>query len=355
MIAWFDGDNARDDAKALLGGKCASLAEMTAAGFDVPPGFGITTAAFEAFVAANDLAEAIDASLRDLDREDLAAVERTSREIAARIDAGAFPPALEAEIREAYATLAERLGAQDPPVAVRSSGVSEDLAGASFAGQYDTYLWIIGADALLAHVKRCWHGLYGPAVLTYKPESGVDAEGSRASMCVGVQAMVPARAAGVMFTLDPLSGDRSKIVIEACWGLGEGVVSGDVTPDRHRVDKVTLELLETEIATKEQEHRFDPEHGAVVLGDVPADRRDAPCLTADQVTALAELGKRIERHRDAPQDVEWAVDDEGRMRVLQVRPETVWSTRPARSVTGGGAKGVDRVLAKFMSGATPRR
>jgi pyruvate,water dikinase len=168
--------------------------------------------------------------------------------------------------------------------------------------------------------------------------------------------MVAARAAGVMFTLDPLSGDRSKIVIEACWGLGEGVVSGDVTPDRHRVDKVTLELLGSEIASKLQEHRFDAGTGAVVLADVPEDRRDASCLETEHVARLAELGKRIERHRGAPQDIEWAVDQGGQVRVLQVRPETVWSRRPAQSVVGsGGAKGVDRVLAKFMTPAPTKR
>jgi pyruvate,water dikinase len=194
-------------------------------------------------------------------------------------------------------------------------------------------------------------------VLTYRPEAAAGAgDAGSAGMCVGVQAMVAARAAGVMFTLDPISGDRSKIVIEACWGLGEGVVSGDVTPDRHRVDKVTLELLGSEIAAKLQEHRFDAERNAVVLADVPADRRDASCLETEQVIRLAELAKRIERHRGAPQDIEWAVDQGGNVRVLQVRPETVWSRRPAKSVVGGGgAKGVDRVLAKFMTGTAARK
>ena len=355
MIAWLDAVPP-GDATAVLGGKFASLAEMTAAGFDVPPGFGITTAAYDAFVAANGLGEALAAIRRELDIDDLAAVEAAARTIAERIDAAPFPAGLEAEIRAAYAALAERLGDERLPVAVRSSGVSEDLAGASFAGQYDTYLWVVGADALLTHVKRCWHGLFGPAVLTYRPEAAAAAgDVAGAGMCVGVQAMVAARAAGVMFTLDPISGDRSKIVIEACWGLGEGVVSGDVTPDRHRVDKVTLELLGSEIASKLQEHRFDAERGAVVLADVPEDRRDASCLETEQVVRLAELAKRIERHRGAPQDIEWAVDQGGNVRVLQVRPETVWSRRPVKSVVGsGGAKGVDRVLAKFMTGTTAR-
>ena len=351
FVVWLD-DAEADTSAPVLGGKFASLAEMTAAGFHVPAGFGVTTAGWEAFVAENALAGELREATADVDTGDLAAVEALSARIAARIDAAPFPAALEDAIRTAYARLEERTGATEPPVAVRSSGVSEDLAGASFAGQYDTFLWVIGADALLAHVKRCWAGIFGPQVLTYHP-NGVDV--GAAGMCVGVQQMVVPRAAGVMFTLDPLSGDRSKIVVEACWGLGEGVVSGDVTPDRFRVDKVTLEVLAAELADKLQEHRFDPAAGRVVLADVPDERRSAACLDDEHVRTLATLGKRIEKHRGAPQDIEWAVDDDGAVHVLQVRPETVWSAKPVASVTAGtGASGMDRVLAKFMTGGARR-
>jgi pyruvate,water dikinase len=355
-IRWIDDEGC---SPADLGGKVSSLAELTAAGFAVPPAFGITTAAFRRFAEAAGLPARVAAIRGTLDTGDLAAVERASAQIAGLIDAAEMPAALEAEIRDAYARLEERAG-DWVPVAVRSSGVNEDLEGASFAGQYDTYLWIRGADDVLAHVRRCWAGLFNPAVLTYRPGDAVDAADADdgdalPGMCVGVQVMVRARSAGVMFTLDPLSGDRSTIVIESCWGLGEGVVKGDVTPDRHRVDKVTLELLESEIASKLQEHRFDAARGEVVLADVPGDRRDASCLETEQVIRLAELAKRIERHREAPQDIEWAVDQGGNVRVLQVRPETVWSHRPAKSVIGaGGTRGVDRVLAKFMTGAAQR-
>jgi pyruvate,water dikinase len=347
MIVWLDGGG--DTSSRVLGGKFSSLAEMTQAGFAVPGGFGITTAAYEAFLEHNALHEELRAALAGLDRSDLVAVEALSERLAARIADAPLPPALESAIADAYAQLAERMGDAELPVAVRSSGVSEDLAGASFAGQYDTYLWIVGAAAVVEHVKRCWTGLFGPQVLTYQPTDGMAA--GTTGMCVGVQAMVPARAAGVMFTLDPVSGDRSKIVIEACWGLGEGVVSGDVTPDRFRVDKVTLELLASELAVKESMHAFDPATGAVTLRAVPEDRREQACLAEENVSELATLAKRIERHRGAPQDIEWAVDDDDRVHVLQVRPETVWSQRPARTVTGAtGGRAVDRVLAKFMMG-----
>jgi pyruvate,water dikinase len=160
--------------------------------------------------------------------------------------------------------------------------------------------------------------------------------------------MVEARAAGVAFTLDPVTGDRSKVVIEAVWGLGEGVVSGDVTPDRFRVDKITLELLAREIAEKEVEHRLDPAAGRVRLLEVEPERRGMACLDDALVTAIAAEAKRIERHRRAPQDIEWAVDDRGRVHVLQVRPETVWSRRAAKRIAEPGQRGIDRVLGSFM-------
>jgi pyruvate,water dikinase len=350
LIVWLDGDG--DTSSSVLGGKFSSLAEMTQAGFAVPGGFGITVAAWEAFVSHNGLADEFREATAALDTGDLQAVEAVSARIAARIDESPLPPELETAIAEAYAALEQRMATTGLPVAVRSSGVSEDLEGASFAGQYDTYLWIMGTAPLLEHVKKCWAGIYGPQVLSYKPQ-GTAIE--NAGMCVGIQAMVAAKAAGVMFTLDPINGDRSKIVIEACWGLGEGVVSGDVTPDRFRVDKVTLELLVSEVSAKLQEHAFDAASGKVVLRDVEEDRREVLCLTEENVLELAALGKKIEKHRKAPCDIEWAVDDEGRVHVLQVRPETVWSSKPVKSVTGGtGGRGVDRVLAKFMPGATTK-
>jgi pyruvate,water dikinase len=158
----------------------------------------------------------------------------------------------------------------------------------------------------------------------------------------------------VMFTLDPVSGDRSKIVIEACWGLGEGVVSGDVTPDRFRVDKITLEVLARELADKDVEHRLDPEAGEVRLLEVPQERRGVACLADEQIVAIATEAKRIERRRQAPMDIEWAVDEHGRVHVLQVRPETVWSRRPQKRVVEPGERAMDRVLATFMP-SPPKR
>jgi pyruvate,water dikinase len=350
-IVWIDqADGAGSE---LLGGKLGSLVEMTEAGFDVPPAFGITTAAFALFAEHTGLQQAAKEQCAGLDLDDLQAVERVSAQLAQIIEDAPMPPRLTAEVTAAYEALEQRTGMPGVPVAVRSSGVSEDLEGASFAGQYDTYLWVCGPEDVLRNVRRCWAGLFGPQVLTYRPQDGVPViDGDTLpGMCVGVQQMVQARAAGVMFTLDPVNGDRSKIVLEGCWGLGEGVVKGDITPDRFRVDKVTLELLASEIGTQTEEYGFDESTREVGLLAVEPERGAQPCLSDAEAVAIAELGKRIERHRGAPMDMEWAIDQEGRLHLLQARPETVWASKPVRSVTGDGAGGaaVDRVLAKFMS------
>jgi pyruvate,water dikinase len=347
-VRWTDAPGAT---VAELGGKVNSLAEMVGAGFDVPPAFGITTTAFRAFMDAAGVADAIDRLRRDLDPGDLAQVQHVSDAICALIASSPLPAAVERDIRDAYAELERSSDHPGVPVAVRSSGVNEDLDGASFAGQYDTYLWISGADAVLEHVKRCWTGMFGPAVLTYRPNERVSlADAGSPGMCVGVQEMVRARAAGVMFTLDPVSGDRSKIVIESCWGLGEGVVKGDVTPDRHRIDKVTLRIVDREIAVQESEYRFDAELGEVALLAISAERGAAASLSEEEALRVAELGRRVERHRGAPQDLEWALSHDGELRLLQARPETVWAARRAaeRAARPDPAGAADRVVSTFL-------
>jgi pyruvate,water dikinase len=350
FVVWLDDEQA---SPGLLGGKFGSLAEMVKAGFAVPSGFGITTAGYREFVTHEGLVDRIREARGDVPSDDLAAIEECSAAIAKLIADAPMPERLEREIREAYARLEESVATSAAPVAVRSSGINEDTAGASFAGQYDTFLWIQGADAVLDHVRRCWAGLFGPQVLTYDPHGDGAGKVDQQAMCVGIQRMVPARAAGVVFTLDPVTGDRSKIVIEAVWGLGEGVVSGDVTPDRFRVDKITLEILQREIAVKEAEHRLDAEAGVVRLLEVDEDRRGVACLEDVHIAQLAAEAKRIERHRGAPQDIEWAVDEQGAVHVLQVRPETVWSQRAPRKITEPGQGAMDRVMATFMPAGRP--
>ena len=261
VILWLD--DAHDAPAAVLGGKFASLAEMTAAGFDVPPGFGITTAAYRALRGG----ERARGGGRPTSRTGSTPTtstrsRRRARRIAARFEAARFPSDLEAAIRSAYAALGERMGDERLPVAVRSSGVSEDLAGASFAGQYDTFLWVMGADAVLAHVKRCWAGLFGPAVLTYRPGAAGAPAGPSTAMCVGVQA--DGGRARRRRHVHARPGDRRPLEDRHRGLLGAG--RGRRLRRRHarplpRRQGHARAAGAARSPSKEQEHRFDPASG----------------------------------------------------------------------------------------------
>ncbi len=344
-IIWLDEDGAPGN--ALLGGKFANLAEMTAAGFAVPAGFGVSTAAYRHFMNETGLAAEAEAVQRSARSLALADIKARAVELVAAISSAPLPEELEAAVRKNYALLEGKTGETNLPVAVRSSGESEDLAGASFAGQYDTYLWITGADAVLENMRACWASMFGEAVLTYRREVEDEAQTVDSAICVGIQQMVEARAAGVMFTLDPLNGDHSKIALEACWGLGEGVVKGDISPSRFAIDKVTFEVIKREIVPQTEEYRFDKETGAVGLVPLAAARGNRACIETIEAIALAELAKHIEKVRAAPQDIEWAVGESGNIHVLQVRPETVWSQRAGGGVVESAKSPVDHVLARL--------
>lgn len=287
------------DQVALVGGKCANLGELTQAGFPVPPGFAVTTAAYQ--------------------RDDI-----------------------DVAVGEAYAELGRRVGRADPAVAVRSSAVAEDLPDASFAGVQDTYLWICGLAAVLDGVRRCWASIENPEAVAYREAHGI----TRGGMSVAVQYMVDARVAGVMFTLNPVSGDPSSIAIDASYGLGISVAGGEVTPDSFLVSKVTREIVRRQIGAKEIEVVADPAAATTVTRDVPEALRGQPSLTDEEVGLLAELGRRVEAHYARPQDIEWAIDRQlDEIFLLQARPETVWSRKPrARPVAGGAMALITRTM-----------
>lgn len=350
FILWLDDPVAVGN--PVLGGKFSSLAQSAAVGLPVPQGFGITTHAYRHFMREAGLeaeARRVRAACAGLSAE---LISSETAGLVRSIVTAPVPPAIEEAVREAYAELERRTGKASVPVAVRSSGESEDLAGASFAGQYETFLWIAGADAVISHMRRCWAGMFGDTVLSYRPEGEAVAAKSDFGICVGVQQMVEARAAGVMFTLDPITGDRSKISLETCWGLGEGVVKGDVTPSQFLVDKVMLQILRRKIAAQSGEYRFDAAIGGVGIFPIEVARRELPCLSDSEVIALAQLGKRIERDRGAPQDIEWAIGSDERIAVLQVRPETVWSSKQAKPILSVSSP-INHVLMRMSGAGSP--
>ncbi|MGY1812333.1 PEP/pyruvate-binding domain-containing protein [Blastococcus sp. SYSU D00820] len=327
-IRFFDGGS--EPTVELLGGKCASLVTMTAAGMPVPPGFAVTTAHYEAVVERSGVAGEIARELAGLDPDDVAGVDAASARIRQAICSREFPEDLRADVLAAYAALQSRFP-EEVPVAVRSSATAEDLPGASFAGQQDTYLWVRGAEAVLHALRACFASLYTSRAILYRLRNGIPDEGL--AMAVAVQKMVNARVAGVAITLDPATGDRSKIVVDASWGVGEMVVSGQVTPDNVVLDKVLLCVVSETVGDKHAELVPDAEAGRLVEREVEEERRRRRCLTPDELTAVAALAKRAEKHYRCPQDVEWALDADlppGQdLLLLQARPETVHSAAPA--------------------------
>ena len=324
QILWFENYAPAD--APVLGGKNASLGSLMAAGLPVPPGFAVSADCYRKALADGGLTGQLDALVTAADPHDPASVAAAGARARALIGSLVLSRDLADAIRAAYGELCARCGDSDVPVAVRSSATCEDQPDASFAGEHDTYLWVRGGDSVVAHVLRCWASLFTDRGIAYRVERGY----GRASvaMSVGVQQMLRPRAAGVAFTLNPLNGDRSQVAIDASWGFGEAVVSGEVTPDNFGVDKVMGAITRRTISAKTLEYRL-VDSDAVTAVPVEAERQSVPCLTDDEILAVARLARRAEKHYRCPQDVEWAIDAfTGDVVLLQSRPETVWSRRP---------------------------
>ncbi len=334
-VSWFADITLND--RAIVGGKGGSLGELTRAGISVPPGFVVRTSAFERFLSVLEKEEPIRPRVELLDAHELEKITTLSERTRARLENTALPEDVQTEILGAHAELCGDLqhfqrspsDLSGSPVAVRSSATTEDAEDASFAGLQDTYLWVMGAQTTLHYVRSCWASLYSVPSIAYRrkhrmPECGV-------AMAVVVQRMVDARTAGVMFTRSPLTGDRSVITIEATWGLGSAVVSGEVTPDRFVIAKITGDITVREISDKHVQH-VPAEGGGIKEVPAPQNLRGAPCLTDQELAALKEIACQVERHYGRPQDIEWAIDRSGKILLLQSRPETVWSSKDAAPV-----------------------
>jgi rifampicin phosphotransferase len=308
-----------DDASAvtheLVGGKGANLGLLAQAGFPVPAGFTITTAAYAAFLAADGLGERVQGMVAGLDFDHAEALERVTSEIRALVAGHDVPAEIAAEVLAAY----REMGA-GTYVAVRSSGTAEDLADASFAGMHDTYLDICGEEALLDAVRRCWASLWTARAASYRNTRGF---ASTAGIAVVVQEMVPSEISGVMFTANPLTAATDEIVVNSSWGLGEAIVAGIATPDEYVVAHTDLRVKSRTLGDKERRVVRDPASGVgTVHEDVPEPDRERFTLSDEQVADLADLGRRVQRHYgDIPQDTEWGYAD-GRFLLLQSRPVT---------------------------------
>ena len=296
-----------------VGGKGASLARLLQAGMPVPGGFHVTTAAYERFVAENDLMSGIGAALEKADASKPDTLTNASEKIGDLFLRTDLPEEISVVISEAYAGLAQ----VDPAVAVRSSATTEDLPSASFAGQQATSLNVRGEEELLEAVRRCWASLWSARAIAYRERQGFDHH--LAAIAVVVQRLVPAEVSGILFTANPVSGARDEVVINAALGLGEAVVGGLATPDNFTLDRTTLALRERQTGRQEVETVL-AEHGTAERVLDPK-RAAQPTLVDAQLARLAQIGIGIEHHFGSPQDIEWAYAD-GRFWVLQARPIT---------------------------------
>ncbi len=335
LIYWLDEVIAKDG--LLVGNKCANLGEMIKLGMRVPAGFAVSAHYYNQFAEETGVQEEIlDYLRREGAIEGIQKFDQASRTIRSMIEDKEIPGDLKKKICSAYQSLCRKMETANAPVAVRSSGLAEDSAGASFAGQFESYLNVKGEELLLKRVKTVWSSAFTARAISYRTRKGLAVEGD--SIGVAVLAMVNARASGISFTVDPVTGDPNKIIIEANWGLGEGVVSGAESVDGFVVDKENLNVTKSHVGHKAR-CVVNTEQG-VEWADVPAHMQDIPCVSEEEIKEIAQVARSMERSMDFPQDMEWAVDQN-----LPFPKSLFWlQTRPAKIQVKEPQSTTDQIL-----------
>lgn len=327
-----------------VGPKVARLGQLAAEGWRVPDGYAVTVRALGRWLPAaarSSLTELFDAADADAD------LQRISARAQALIESQPLPSWLAEAVTSAHERLRQRTGLGPRlRVAVRSSAAGEDGSSASFAGQYATYLGVQDTAGVLEHIRKCWASGFTAHALHYRRRLGADRLFAD-DLAVGVLELVDVRSAGVVFTLDPVSGDRDVMVVEANWGFGESVVAGQVTPDQWVVDKASGAIVRRTTGAKFVWSALDPDAGKVVLAPLPGELSERPCLDDDEVRYLCAKAAEIERRDGVPQDVEWAIARDASLPasvfILQHRPETTWPTAPAQAPAAPAGKSFDPV------------
>ena len=309
----------------IAGGKAANLGELTAAGFDVPPGFVLTTESYDEFLEHNNLKTVISESIEGIDVDSDAALQEASAKIRNAFEAGEIPKNLESQVLAEYKKLGK---GKYPLVAVRSSATAEDLPTASFAGQQDTYLNVSEPSSLLVCIKKCWSSLFTPRAISYRVSKEFDHD--KVKLAVVIQRMINSEKSGIMFTVDPNS-ELPHIIIEAGYGLGEALVGGKVTPDTYVVDKFHRNILNKRISTQTWK-LVRGESGECLREEIPTDQVKSQKLTDSQIEGVADIGNRIEMHYNRPMDIEWAIEDD-HIYVVQARPITTLSKQNKQQET----------------------
>ncbi len=329
-IFWFD--EIGKDANDFVGKKCANLGEMTRLGMRVPYGFAISVKGFEEFMNLTGLSQRIRA-LIDAERDNLKQIEvsqRIGRTIQGLFETTPMPETMRKEVTTYYDALCEKVGKRDIPVAVRSSGVI------SMPGQMDTYLNVIGGDSVAEHIKKVWASSYSARAIAFRLEQGRPIEW--APIGVAVMMLVHAKAAGVVLTVLPTTGDTSRLVIEGNWGFGESVVSGDITPDSFVVEKEGFKITNRNVANKRHMVARNERGTTHVL--VPEELQDKPCLTDDEIIEITQTALHVERHFGVPQDMEWVIDKD-----LPFPTNIFWvQARPARYTKTNATGDIDYII-----------
>lgn len=343
LVLWYDEMDGND--YPLVGKKNANLGEMYKGGIRTSPGFALTLHANDLFVTQtgikDQLADYLD-SLREATLEN----SRAASDFAVKLVNEASMPAEIAQAAiAAYRRLCEISNTMDVPVAVRSSGA------VSMPGQMETYLNIRGAEDLIRYIKKTWASAYHVEAITYRLNKGM---GFLLNIGVGIPKMVNSRVSGVAFTLNPLNGDRSKIVIDVSHGLGEAVVSGLVTPDNYLLDKVTLSIIKSTKGTKEVKCVYRDHGSDIDTVQTSEQERTSFCVAADELAEIARVCKAIDKYYAKPYDIEFAIDADlpfpDNVIILQVRPESVWAAKQTSAKTEKKAGAVDRIVSQLTTG-----
>lgn len=328
---------------SVVGGKAASLGEIVRAGARTPPFFTITSEAYKRFIKHNNL----ETKIKDLNSHNEEETLSKSIALRASIENGSFPPDLEHNLRRKFRELISGWS----PLAVRSSATLEDAKGASFAGQYESYLGIRTEEELLHYLRKCYASLYTDRAIAYRYKMNLPQDG--VYMAVIVQALVKARSAGVLFTVNPLNGDPSMVVIESSWGLGEAVVKGEVIPDRFSINKITREVLEMKNSSTKNVVYEALDDGSVEKHDASEKCRELS-LSREEAIVLAEYGVKLEKYYGHPQDIEWSIDKRlnfpDNIFLVQSRPVTLPTTVEKTSSQSRISDPLERVVSVLLSG-----
>ncbi|NQU13127.1 MAG: hypothetical protein HQ561_03220 [Desulfobacteraceae bacterium] len=332
----------------FFGKKCVNLGKMMRDGLAIPPGFAISTEGYEHFAKESGLPQQISDYLKNTpNATEVENIENTSRDIREMISSKEPSEELKEEIKTFYAELCEKTQKENVAVAVRSSGA------VSMPGQFESYLYVSGVHNVIAKVIDCWASSFTARAMRSRIERGMNLEES--PIGVAVLKMVNARCSGIMFTINPITEDRSKTVIEGNWGLGESVASGMATPDWYKVNRITLEIEEKRLGHKNKEVVYDSKKGGTKEVDVPADRRNLLCLNDDEINRLAVLGNKVEKFFGGePQDIEWAIDNDlppdNNILLVQSRPEKTWALKKEKKISTREGTALDHIVELVKEG-----